>query len=87
MNRIPFYIISCSADAENPEPIFVWGEGEDHSMPTTREEAERRIKICQEKTGCTLCDAEVHHIGLVRTRRLGLKYNEEYSRLIARHKK
>jgi hypothetical protein len=85
MPTIRFFIISCSSDGL-PEPLFVWGEGGDHSMPTTREEAERRITICQEKIECALCDAQIHQIRLVRLRAVGVKYNEEYSRTLGRHK-
>lgn len=87
MPTVKFYIISCSADMENPEPLFIWGEGaNDHSMPTTREETERRIATCQEKTKCLKCDAEIHHINLMRLRNSGIVYDEEYGRR-GKHKK
>lgn len=75
MPVIKFYIISCSSDGL-PEPLFVWGEGDDHSMPTTHGEAERRIMICQEKIGCALCDAQIHHLNLIRSHKPGLPYDD-----------
>ena len=75
MPAIAFFVISCSADAM-PEPLFVWGEGDDHSMPTTHDEAERRITICQEKIGCVVCDAQIHHLNLVRTHKMGVAYDD-----------
>ncbi len=84
MPTIRFFIISCSSDVNCPEPLFVWGEGDDHNMPSTREEAERRIAICQESIGCVLCDAQVHQIRLVRSRAAGVKYDEEYSRTLGK---
>jgi len=83
MPAIAFFVISCSADAM-PEPLFIWGEGGKGSMPTTRDEAETRITACQEKTGCLVCDAQIHNIHLVRSRAVGTKYNEEYSRTLGR---
>ncbi len=85
MLTIRFFVISCSSDGM-PEPLFVWGESDDHSMPTTREEAERRIAICQESMGCALCDAQVHQLRLVRSRAAGVKYDEEYSRTLGKQK-
>lgn len=87
MPIIKFYIISCSADVRCPEPLFVWGEGGDHSMPTTREEAEGRVTACQKKTECPKCDAEIHHIYLSRSRAPGIPYVQEYSRKMGRPKK
>jgi hypothetical protein len=81
MPTIRFFIISCSSDGL-PEPLFIWGEGADHSMPTTREEAEVRVMRCRETIGCKICDAEIHRINLVRSRASGVPYTEEYSRKI-----
>lgn len=87
MPTIRFFIISCSSGVRCPEPLFVWGEGADHSMPTTRWEAEGRITACQKKEKCLKCDAQIHRIYLSRSRAPGIPYIQEYSRKIGRPRK
>ena len=76
MPTIRFFIISCSADAM-PEPLFIWGEGGHGSMPTSRDEAEIRVENCREKTRCANCDAQIHHLNLMRTHKPGVAYDDD----------
>lgn len=86
MPVIKFYIISCSADVDCPEPIFfIWCDK--YGMPWTRDEAETHIVQCQKETKCEHCNAAIHHINLVRTRAVGVKYDEDFSRKLAGKKK
>jgi len=71
VQKIKFYVISCSSDKifEQPASLYVWGETE-HArwFPDTLREAKRRIDQCQEKYNCSCCDAEIHEVLITRTK-------------------
>jgi len=86
MLKIKYIVISCTADANMPEPFIWFGLGTDHFSPITREDAENQIRRCQRETKCLHCNAQIHIQHLIRSRSAKILYDEEYSRTLPRHK-
>lgn len=71
MAKVICYPITCSSDAETDiRRLYVWGEWESAKwLPTSREEAKRRIAMCKEKNKCQHCDAQIHKVVIERTKK------------------
>ena len=65
--KTQFFVISCSSDGDvNQRFLYIHGERNHQSLPTTWSEAKKRLVDCRDKTKCNECDAEIHQCSITR---------------------
>ena len=68
--KTQFFVISCSSDGDvNQRFLYVHGERNHQSLPTSWSEAKKRLSNCQEEIKCQECDAEIHQCAITRERK------------------
>ena len=65
--KTQFFVISCSSDGDvNQRFLYIHGERNHQSLPTSWSETKKRQLNCQKAMKCDSCDAEIHQCSITR---------------------